>query len=595
MRPSPPLSKAGQAVLAETRDYRRRSDFVQAIERLRGLEGVDQDHPAAQFELGYCFVGLNRLEEAEAAFKSVLDRVPKAADAIVGLGVLEQMWINPKAALARFREALEIDPDHANARTRSGDALRELGRLEEAEAVYREVLATKPTFAFAWRGLGQVYRERYDFVAALEAFRRFADIEPTNPLAHAALGNALCDAGDPIAAREAFAAALKLAPTDISAMLGRVRSLWLSGEIALAREALMEVEQAHPANPRVEFAATRVANGLGRFDWRADIRQSIAVAKSSGVEPARLMMAMSKLLEYGFLEPLEPSLSELAARSPRARRIQLEARALERSELTWRKSTDPTDLQGFIEALRPGARTIVIVFAGREERLFLGVELLHRVLRAHEVSVVYLRDLERTRYFGGVVALGSSVDATCVALRAIVARAGAERVLMIGSCMGAAAALRYGLELEAEAVLGLSPNLTPWDGPMTLEAQSKLAAMQAIDSRFFDKIGEIVARAARRPKITLIYGASCPADAADATTLDGLAGVELVGIENYSEHNTLIQLLAHGLLAPTLTEYLTKGELNPELSDRIRASEKSGAGTQDVKAFHVRLPASRWF
>jgi tetratricopeptide (TPR) repeat protein len=115
-------------------------------------------------------------------------------------------------AVKEFERALAVEDD-VPTRIDYANALKKLGRSDEAEAQYRRVLAGDPRNATAWFNLGNSLRdERHDTRGAVEAFRHATESDPDMAVAHFSLGAALIDLGDYEAAIASIQAALQLAP-----------------------------------------------------------------------------------------------------------------------------------------------------------------------------------------------------------------------------------------------------------------------------------------------------------------------------------------------------------------------------------------------
>src|SRR5205085_8981054 len=79
------------------------------------------------------------------------------------------------------------------------------------------------------------------------------------------------------------------------------------------------------------------------------------------------------------------------------------------------------------------------------------------ILRHSFGQILYLRDFLSLCYQGGVPGLGDSYAATLAQLKHIVHESSVEKLYVLGSSAGGYAALRYGLDLSADAILALSP------------------------------------------------------------------------------------------------------------------------------------------
>jgi tetratricopeptide (TPR) repeat protein len=115
-------------------------------------------------------------------------------------------------AAAAFEESLSRAED-AGTRTNLANALRRLGRSDEAFDEYLRALQRDPRVAQAWYGLGNLLRDdRRDLHSAVDAWRRAIEADPRYAEAHANLGAALLDLGDAAGAAAELEAALSLAP-----------------------------------------------------------------------------------------------------------------------------------------------------------------------------------------------------------------------------------------------------------------------------------------------------------------------------------------------------------------------------------------------
>jgi Flp pilus assembly protein TadD len=85
-------------------------------------------------------------------------------DALKELGRLDE-------AEASFRQAITLEPDLAHAHSNLGITLEELGRLNEAETNYRKAIDLKSSFREAECGLGSVMISKGQHKEGLEKLR----------------------------------------------------------------------------------------------------------------------------------------------------------------------------------------------------------------------------------------------------------------------------------------------------------------------------------------------------------------------------------------------------------------------------------------
>ena len=140
-----------------------------------------------------------------------------------------------QAAVLLYRQAIEIDEHDADSWFNLGNALRALGRLEEAAAPYRRATALSPGRAQAWLHLSGVLEPCGHAIDAEAAARRALALEPGDPIALIVLGRALVRQGRHHDAIACLEQALELQPDSIPALLEMAAALerWQMPEAAI--------------------------------------------------------------------------------------------------------------------------------------------------------------------------------------------------------------------------------------------------------------------------------------------------------------------------------------------------------------------------
>jgi protein O-GlcNAc transferase len=138
---------------------------------------------------------LDRLVEAERAFRQILEQQPSHIEATFMMGVLAAQTGRSAMAVDFFRKAVQLKPDLPIGHFNLGKALHEAGRREEAIAAYSRAIELKPNFVEALVNMGHilVYLKRFDQVITVS--RRVLELQPKNGPACIALANALMDTG----------------------------------------------------------------------------------------------------------------------------------------------------------------------------------------------------------------------------------------------------------------------------------------------------------------------------------------------------------------------------------------------------------------
>lgn len=186
-----------------------------------------------------------RLTEAEALYRSVLERHPEDSNAWHLLGVLHaekgehqacESYIRSALALteapeyyrnlgislmsqSRFGDAVEafggavrLRPDYAEAHFHLGNLFRILRRPNESVAAYRQAIAIRPDFAEAHSNLGAMLQEVGQLDQAIASFCNAIQHKPNHAEAHSNLGHALQAKGSLSQAAASFSVALAFAP-----------------------------------------------------------------------------------------------------------------------------------------------------------------------------------------------------------------------------------------------------------------------------------------------------------------------------------------------------------------------------------------------
>ena len=207
-------------------------------------------------------------------------------------------------------------------------------------------------------------------------------------------------------------------------------------------------------------------------------------------------------------------------------------------------------------------------------RLGLPLPLIHRWLAPLPASLIYLRDLENVYYLNGVRTLGPSREATLTRLRRIIASLNARRIVCYGVSAGGFAALDFGLELGADAVLcmGGMTNVSPEFNLYTTRQKKFLAVQSRFRDARLDML-EAYSNAARPPRVCLVYGQNNWDDRIQAEHMAGLSSVTLCAIENCKEHNVTVQAIIRGEF-DGLLDWLLRASKERSLSQRHGDSAK---------------------
>lgn len=198
-------------------------------------------------------------KEALQALERAATLLPQDAEAQLNLANALRAVGRLEDAVACYRRALKISPDVAAAQVALGSALRGLGQLDAAVLSYRRALELAPGLVDAHRKLGSALHELGQFDAAVASYRKALELEPASAEANSNLGAALLKLGQPHEAVVSLQRALELAPDFAAAHTNLGNSLRDLGQF---EEAAASHRRALQISPRFAEASINLGNVL---------------------------------------------------------------------------------------------------------------------------------------------------------------------------------------------------------------------------------------------------------------------------------------------------------------------------------------------
>ncbi|MEH6522768.1 hypothetical protein [Sulfitobacter sp.] len=194
--------------------------------------------------------------------------------------------------------------------------------------------------------------------------------------------------------------------------------------------------------------------------------------------------------------------------------------------------------------------TTLLVFTGLGDMAMVQIELVDRFCAVEGHSAIYLRDASRSAYIAGIPALSGDFKGSIAALSALLEQYETQRLLCLGASIGGFAAIRYGILLKAEKVIGASSptNITSDFLASIGDSRGRLVARRLQRSFTADELdlGPEVALANGRCKIDLWFGEDYPIDANHASYLSGCAGVNQFPIPGLDRHVSFPSIITSG-------------------------------------------------
>ena len=168
----------------------------------------------AQFATAVDLQSAGKLDEAEAAYKAILEKAPDVPEVYQNLGSVYAAKKDVPAAEAAFLKGLELRPDSADMATQLAKLYQENGQPEKAMAIMEKSAGANPADAKAQFNRGIFLLNSYKNEEAIAAFEAAIKADPAMTEAYYRLGALMVGQGkipEAIANLEKY---LSLNPTD---------------------------------------------------------------------------------------------------------------------------------------------------------------------------------------------------------------------------------------------------------------------------------------------------------------------------------------------------------------------------------------------
>ncbi|MDJ0627657.1 MAG: tetratricopeptide repeat protein [Rhodobacter sp.] len=188
--------------------------YQELLDRARAQLGTYPRSHQLYNLVGAAEAGLGKTDAALAAYRNSIELKPDYAEAHSNLGATLHTLRRYSEAADACERAVAINPRHAQALGNLGSARIALGQFAEAQEALRQALAVVPDHPVLLNGLGVALRGMGRNTEALEALRKAAQSAHGNAGIHSNLGAVLLDLGQRDEAETACRTALGLAPDD---------------------------------------------------------------------------------------------------------------------------------------------------------------------------------------------------------------------------------------------------------------------------------------------------------------------------------------------------------------------------------------------
>jgi len=243
------------------------------------------------FAAGIASLKAGKLDEAEAAFRRVIDGGAGVAYVHNNLGIVYQQRGQHAKAAAEFREAIRLDGAYPAPRILLGASLLALGKTTEARAELRKAVKIAPREPLARLELARACQKAGDWPGAVEEYRALAEIDPANPEYRYGLGTSYLRLSE-----QSLRELREVAPRSARVHQAEAHGLRVQGRPDRALAAFARALEADPSLPEIHLAMAQIHLEQGRTaDARHEAERELEVVPESA--GARALLARLAQLE----------------------------------------------------------------------------------------------------------------------------------------------------------------------------------------------------------------------------------------------------------------------------------------------------------
>lgn len=316
------------------------------------------------------------------------------------------------------------------------------------------------------------------------------------------------------------------------------KKLWLPG--------LMPLEAVDAQSPaqRLELGLSLSAAGL--LTAAQKVLRGLTDQAECRDAARRELMIIDYTQRSGLLEMLTPMCADGRAQKKTLERLGIEptpdTRLLGVDALVWNKG---------------GHGRTLFFFTGTARRNLPRMAMLQRSFKDLGCNIVYVRDHQKLWHMAGLSGMPSeNPREMSLELLALHQGLGGGDVLTAGSSVGAYAALRFGLHLQAKGVLGFSAFTNIALSPQLLLEHPAAQRLIDHDPTLAEDLLPLYAQAAEAPHVALCYGDAHERDARHAMRLAVLPKVRLHPVAGLAEHDTVKHFQAAGQLPELMSQFV---------------------------------------
>jgi tetratricopeptide (TPR) repeat protein len=241
----------------------------QVEESLDAVEVLIKNYPNEPLLFNICGVfykEIGQLNKAVKRFKKALAINPDYAEAHNNLGVTLQNLDLMDAAAKSYEKAIAFKPDYAEAHNNLGVTLQNLGLMDAAAKSYEKAVAFKPDYIEALNNLGNILLELRQLETAIESYEKVIAIKPDYAEAHNNLGVTLQELGRLDMAVKSYKKALAIKPDYAEAHNNLGATLQELGQLDMATKNYEKALAIEPDYAEANNNLGNILRELGQLD-----------------------------------------------------------------------------------------------------------------------------------------------------------------------------------------------------------------------------------------------------------------------------------------------------------------------------------------
>ncbi|KAH9907891.1 hypothetical protein F4778DRAFT_719520 [Xylariomycetidae sp. FL2044] len=167
---------------------RTREDFPKAVEYLQAILKIDTTNGEVWGSLGHCYLMMDDLQQAYAAYQSALVNLPNPKEPKLwyGIGILYDRYGSLEHAEEAFSQVMQMQPDFEKANEiyfRLGIIYKQQSKFGQSLECFKYIVNSPPpplTEEDIWFQIGHVHEQQKDYDSAKSAYQRVLERDPNH-------------------------------------------------------------------------------------------------------------------------------------------------------------------------------------------------------------------------------------------------------------------------------------------------------------------------------------------------------------------------------------------------------------------------------